>query len=225
MPETNRPSRGNVQLLSDDTIKLVVNKGADVAVTVAADKSVALAGNATVAGTLGLTGAVTGLKTAIISDTNGNEGIKITASANAVNEVTFINAATGGAVQVAATGDDTNINLQLVAKGTTGNILIGGYGGVEATAGAATGVAQRGYVTTEALTTAAGAAYVLTLTNPHVTLNSWVVATVENGTNTQGIPVVGRTKATAAGTATIEIRNLHASQAFNGTLLISYGLL
>lgn len=218
MPNTNRPSRGNVQILSDDTIKLVVNKGTDVAVTVAQDKTVTLAGN------LIITGTTTGAKTAIIYDANGNEAIKITASANAVNELTVINAAAGGAVQVAATGTDAAIDLQAVAKGTTGNVLIGGYGGSEAVAGAATGAAQRGYVTTEALTTAAGAAYVLTLTDPHVKLNSYVTATVEDGTNTQGAPVVGRTKATAAGTATIEIRNTHASEAFNGTLLISYGI-
>lgn len=216
MPNTNRPSRGNVQILSDDTIKLLVNKGADLAVTVAADKSVTMAGALTATG--GVVGAVTGT----ITDANGNEILKSAATASAVNEFTITNAATGGAPQFGPTGGDTHINSQLTAKGTQGNVLIGGYGGVEATAGAATGAAQRGYVTTEALTTAAGAAYTLTLTNPHILANSVILPSVANGTNTQGIVVPGRAKVTAAGTAEIVIQNLHASQALNGTLEISY---
>lgn len=55
-----------------------------------------------------------------INDTNGNEIIKTPATANAVNEITVTNSATGNAVQVGATGDDTNIDIQLVAKGTGG---------------------------------------------------------------------------------------------------------
>lgn len=66
-----------------------------------------------------------------INDTNGNEVIKTPATASAVNEVTVTNAATGNAPQVAATGDDTNIDLVLVGKGTgkvyaTGIILAKG---------------------------------------------------------------------------------------------------
>lgn len=53
-----------------------------------------------------------------INDANGNEVIKTPATASAVNEVTVTNSATGNAVQVSATGDDTNIDLKLVAKGT-----------------------------------------------------------------------------------------------------------
>lgn len=53
-----------------------------------------------------------------ISDTNGNELIKFTATGSAVNEITVINAATGNAPDVQATGGDTNIDLKLTAKGT-----------------------------------------------------------------------------------------------------------
>lgn len=53
-----------------------------------------------------------------INDTNGNEVVKTPATASAVNEVTITNAATGNAPQVSATGDDTNIDLKLAAKGT-----------------------------------------------------------------------------------------------------------
>jgi len=55
-----------------------------------------------------------------INDANGNEVIKTPATASAVNEVTVTNSATGNAVQVSATGDDTNIDLKLVPKGTGG---------------------------------------------------------------------------------------------------------
>lgn len=53
-----------------------------------------------------------------INDTNGNEAIKIGTTASAVNEVTVTNAATAGIPQIAASGDDTNISLNLKGKGT-----------------------------------------------------------------------------------------------------------
>ena len=54
---------------------------------------------------------------ASIADANTNELIKFSATASAVNEVTVTNAATGNAPQIAATGGDTNINLNLAGKG------------------------------------------------------------------------------------------------------------
>ena len=54
-----------------------------------------------------------------IDDANGAELIRFPATvASAVNEVTVSNAATGSAPSVAATGDDTNVSLNLVSKGT-----------------------------------------------------------------------------------------------------------
>lgn len=52
-----------------------------------------------------------------ITDTGGNEIIKTPATASAVNEVTVTNAATGTPPTISATGDDTNINLAIKAKG------------------------------------------------------------------------------------------------------------
>jgi hypothetical protein len=89
-----------------------------------------------------------------------------------------------------------------------------------AVASAVTLNSQRGIVTTEALTTAAGAAYTLTLTDSRIGANSLVMASVANGTNAAGIPVVGRITP-GVGNATIEVRNVHASAAFNGTLVLS----
>lgn len=53
-----------------------------------------------------------------INDTNGNEVIRITATTNAINEITLINAAAGTGPQIVSTGGDTNVNLTLAAKGT-----------------------------------------------------------------------------------------------------------
>lgn len=53
-----------------------------------------------------------------ILDTNGNELFLVTATASAVNELTYANAATGGSPTFTASGSDTNISINLVPKGT-----------------------------------------------------------------------------------------------------------
>lgn len=53
-----------------------------------------------------------------IADTNNNEALIITATTSAVNELTLTNSATGDAVQLATTGDDTNISFDISSKGT-----------------------------------------------------------------------------------------------------------
>ena len=54
--------------------------------------------------------------TAII-DNNSNEQIKFSTTASASNEITVANAATGNNPTISATGDDTNIGLNLTPKG------------------------------------------------------------------------------------------------------------
>jgi hypothetical protein len=49
-----------------------------------------------------------------------NELLKFEETASAVNEITIKNNATGNAPEIKATGDDTNIDLKLVGKGTGG---------------------------------------------------------------------------------------------------------
>jgi hypothetical protein len=53
-----------------------------------------------------------------VNDTNGNELLKVTATASAVNELTLANAATGSGPTLSATGDDTNIDINITPKGT-----------------------------------------------------------------------------------------------------------
>jgi len=82
-----------------------------------------------------------------------------------------------------------------------------------------------GIITTESLTTVQNAIYALTLTNDKIDANSLVFATVEDGTNTQGTPMIGQVKP-GAGTCTIEVINKHASaEALNGTLKIRFFVL
>ena len=73
------------------------------------------AGNVTTAGTQTLTNKT--LTSPIIGtsilDTNSNEVAKITATSSAVNEITFVNAATGNNPSIDASGGDTNIGIAL----------------------------------------------------------------------------------------------------------------
>ena len=62
-----------------------------------------------------------------ILDTNGAELFKLTATGSAVNELTYANAATGNAPSFTASGDDSNININLVPKGT-GQVQSNGAG-------------------------------------------------------------------------------------------------
>jgi hypothetical protein len=67
-----------------------------------------------------------------VIDTNGNELLKLTATASAVNELTLANAATGGAPALSATGGDTDIGIALTPKGTGGVVFPAGAVGTPA---------------------------------------------------------------------------------------------
>lgn len=91
-----------------------------------------------------------------------------------------------------------------------------------ATGGAATLNAPSGKVTSAALTTAQNAFYTLTLTNSSVAAADKVFASVANGTNSQGTPMVEKITP-AAGSVVIRIVNKHATaEALNGTLVVSF---
>lgn len=79
-----------------------------------------------------------------------------------------------------------------------------------------------GLITTESLTTAQNAVATVTLTNSKVAAGDLVFATLGNGTNTQGTPVLTSATVTAS-TVVFKISNMHASdQALNGTLKIGF---
>jgi hypothetical protein len=89
------------------------------------------------------------------------------------------------------------------------------------TAAAATINHTSGTITTEALTTAAGADYSFTLTGNTIGAASIIFISIANGTNTTLYPVAHSIQP-AAGSATFKVRNAHASVALNGTLVVSF---
>lgn len=112
----------------------------------------------------------------------------------------------------------------------TGSLTVTGgrketIGTATATAGAATLAAYQGKVTSEALTTAQNGVYTLTITNSLVVAGDIVLASVANGTNTQGTPTITRVQP-GSGSITVLVSNLHASaQALNGTIVVSFQVL
>ena len=68
-----------------------------------------------------------------IQDDSNNEYIKMAKTGSAVNEFTVTNAATGNAPNLSATGDDTNIDLNLTPKGY-GRATFNGQGKIQSVA-------------------------------------------------------------------------------------------
>ena len=89
-----------------------------------------------------------------IQDENGNEQITFQTTASAVNQIDVTNAATGNAPEVAATGGDTNIDLNLNPKGI-GRVSLGA-GAIQQTTEKATvtATAASGTVNFDAITQA-----------------------------------------------------------------------
>ena len=110
----------NTDLDSVDAVFAAAGNGTSVGLNVGSGKTLSVAGTLTATGTTSLTSPKIVTQ---ISDTNGNELLKVTATASAVNELTLANAATGGAPELSATGSDTNIDVKLTPKGT-GSLLI-----------------------------------------------------------------------------------------------------
>jgi hypothetical protein len=97
-------------------------------------------------------------------------------------------------------------------------------GAASATAGSAKLDSTRGTVTSEELSTAAGADYTLTLSNRYISSSSVVLASVANGSNrTEGIAV--HRVQPGAGAAVIHVRNTNASAPLNGSVKISFAVL
>jgi hypothetical protein len=61
-----------------------------------------------------------------IADANGNELIVMDTVTSAVNEIKVANAATGGSPSISSQGGDTNVNLNLISKGS-GSVQANGY--------------------------------------------------------------------------------------------------
>lgn len=104
--------------------------------------------------------------------------------------------------------------------------LVGTYvaaGTATAASGAATLNKATGVITSEAITTAAGATYTLTLANTKIAPASVVMASVAL-TAAGGTPAVASVKP-AAGSVVIIVQNIHATVAFGGAINIAFTVL
>ena len=77
-----------------------------------------------------------------------------------------------------------------------------------------------GKITSEALTTAAGAAQALTITNTLVAATDIILVTRNGGTSDEGTPEF--TVTPGAGSFVILLENRHASAAFDGTFIFGF---
>ena len=157
------------------------------------------------------------------------DSVTIAGAAISTTELGFLDGVTAGTATASkALVVDANKDIATIRNATvtglvfaTGGTIDSDSGTATASAGAATVSKMAGVVTTESLTTAAAAAYTLTLTNTTIAATDMVFASVANGTNSAGIPIVGKITP-GSGSCTIGIENQHGSNAFNGTLKISF---
>lgn len=77
-----------------------------------------------------------------------------------------------------------------------------------------------GKITTETLTTAAGVAVTLTITNTEVDATDIILVTRNGGTSDEGTPEIS--VAPGSGSFTILLENRHASAAFDGTFIFGF---
>lgn len=129
-----------------------------------------------------------------INDSNGNELILVTATGSAVNEITLANAATGNNPTITASGDDANVGINFVPKGS-GTIQVSGVPIVTTTA-------------------------TQTLTNK--TLTAPVIATISN-TGTLTLPTSTDTLVGRATTDTLTNKTLTASSNVLGGVTMTLG--
>jgi hypothetical protein len=111
-----------------------------------------------------------------------------------------------------------------------GGITIGVGGVIDADSGTVTlstnaGTVSKmaGVITTESLTTAAGSAQALTITNTLCASTSIILVTRSGGTSAGGTPIIKAVP--GAGSFVITLDNKHASAAFDGTFILSFLLI
>lgn len=89
-----------------------------------------------------------------------------------------------------------------------------------ASSNAVTSTAQAGVVTTESLTTAAGATQAITINKTGVVAGDLAFANISGGTNTRAVIV--QSVVTGTGTIVVTLKNIEASNALNGTVKFNW---
>jgi hypothetical protein len=144
------------------------------------------------------------------------------ATSPSVTAVTASDAITGGSL--VTTGATSTATLTATGLVTEQSLKLDtGTKTAAATAGAATLNKSSGVITSEALTTAAGADYTLTLTNSTIAAADIVMASVQLGSATTGVPTIASVTP-GSGSVVIVVQNIHASAAVNGTLKIAFAV-
>lgn len=82
--------------------------------------------------------------------------------------------------------------------------------------------ANAGVITTFSQSAAAGASATFAVTNTKVSTTSVVLVSIVNYAGTTGIPIVRVNGGAGDGTFNVLVRNVHASEALNGVLTISF---
>ena len=160
-------------------------------------------------------------KISALYDTNGNEVLKVSATASAVNEITITNAAASGFPQIAPSGDDTSIYMYLSGKGV-GYPLFASTSTGTASSGAVTVNHQLSVITTESYSggsaIATGGSATITLTNNKAASFSRPFVSVARASATAGT-LVANAKNNGNGTITITLTNA-ATASTDGTFTV-----
>lgn len=115
--------------------------------------------------------------------------------------------------------------------GLAGTLTFGAGGQINSDSGTATAVGtggtstatvskMAGVITTDAITTAAAAAHVMTITNVGVATGDLIFISQNGGSASTGTPIFSAVASTD--TITVTISNKHASAAFNAALIFSF---
>ena len=138
-----------------------------------------------------------------VLDTNGNELALLTATSSAVNEFTVANAATGSGPTLSSTGDDTNIDLNVIPKGT-GDVVLAGDTVKVGDSGAAAVLTSNGAGTLTVTT--GGAADLVLNTNSGTNSGTITITDAANGDITIAPNGTGQAKAVDGGDNTAAIK-------------------
>lgn len=164
-------------------------------------------------------------KTQIVAQDNaGNTVTTISTAAQAAARTYTVADAGASASFVMTEGAQTVNGVKTFGNGVAlgaGATFDADSGTATATAGAATLNKMAGVITSESLTTAAGAAYTLTLTNSVVAAGDIVLASLDNGTNTTDALTLRRVTA-GAGQVVFVVNNTATVSALNGTIRVSF---
>lgn len=156
-----------------------------------------------------------------IIDNSGNELLEFDSNSSAVNYIKVANAATANDPEIKATGDDSFVELQLSSTGTA-TVLLGDSSTGTVASGSALINAQRGTITTAALTTTGGGTHSFDLRNNKIGPSSQIICTLQQGTNTSlGATLVPLTTP-IAGSVTVNILNSGTAGVLNGTLKVHF---